>query len=184
VSVDTWRPDRATECAVDDVLGWLAALDDPLLDGITISGGEPTDQPAALIALLSGLGEWIAEQDREIDILLYSGRELSGIHDLAPGVLELVDAVVSGPFVADLAGADALRGSSNQEVTPFTALGGLRYHAASLEADYGQQRSRMAVHVDGTSIWMVGIPLPGTMTALSDRLRERGVGLVKESWLS
>lgn len=184
VSVDTWRSDRSKECSVEDVSAWLIALDDSRLDGITISGGEPSDQPAALVSLLARLSEWIGTQGRDVDVLLYTGRELSEFDALVPGALDLVDAVVSGPFVADLAGEDALRGSANQQVTAITELGRSRYPADTLEADYGSQRSRMAVHVDGSSIWMVGIPLPGTMPALSAALRDRGVDLVKESWLS
>lgn len=184
VSVDTWRRDRNTECTVDDVLDWVLALDDPSVDGITISGGEPTDQPDALRALLTGLAEWIPTRDREIDILLYTGRDFHEAAMLAPGVFDLADAVVSGPFVASLAGRDALRGSSNQVVTAVSDLGQRRYQAATLEADYASQRSRMAVHVDESSIWMVGIPLPSTMAALSGALHSRGVDLGKESWLS
>lgn len=182
-SVDTWRRDPETECEVDDVLAWVDGLSEDTVDGITISGGEPTDQPEALLVLLQGLAKRFHSRTREFDVLLYTGRELEELHVRAPGVLDLVDAVVSGRFIATLAGSHALRGSANQTVTAKSELGARRYPAADLERRYGEQRSRMGLHVDDQSIWMVGIPLPGTMSALTATLRERGVDITKESWL-
>src|SRR5699024_2336095 len=160
------------------------ALAPDVLDGITISGGEPTDQPDALLELLSGLAERFHPRTREFDVLLYTGRDLEDVRDRVPGALELRDVVVAGHDRSSQGGAHARRGPANQAVTAVATLGARRYPAADLEARYGDQRSRMALHVDDRSIWMVGIPLPGTMPALTASLRERGVGITRESWLS
>lgn len=184
ISVDTWRRDPETECEVDDVLAWVDGLDEDALDGLTISGGEPSDQPDALLALLTGLAERFNSRTPEVDVLLYTGRDLEELHERAPGVLDLLDVVVAGSFISTQAGSHALRGSANQTVTTTSALGASRYPTADLELQYGEQRSMMALHVDDSSIWMVGIPLPGTMPALAASLRERGVEITKESWLT
>src|SRR5919197_588417 len=57
LSRDTWHPDPRTAVPVGTVLGWLASLPGPV-DGVTISGGEPFQQPDALAALLHGIREW------------------------------------------------------------------------------------------------------------------------------
>lgn len=173
IARDTWPFDLSRACAVDEVLSWLAALPVDQLDGVTVSGGEPTDQPEALAALLTGIRDW--RGDREIDVLLYSGRGTEFLAREFAWLADGVDALVSEPYLAEFADASALRGSRNQIVRTFGALGARRYPAASLDADYGPQRRQIALAVDDGAIWTVGIPLPGDLAVLRDRLAARGI---------
>src|SRR5215213_9495247 len=66
ISVDTWSPTQGqttTEAIVEALLPWL-----PETEGITVSGGEPFDQPQALAVLLKEL-----RRLSPVDILVYSG---------------------------------------------------------------------------------------------------------------
>lgn len=94
----------------------LAFTSDPAR--VTISGGEPTDQPHALLSLLIRL-HYLSP---DLHIVLYSGRTLPEIRahlgeTLAWRILLLVNVLVDGPYIADLDDAHMQhRGSRNQRV--------------------------------------------------------------------
>lgn len=176
-SLDTWNADPKAAVDVADVLAWVAGL--PSVDGVTISGGEPTDQPAALRALVRGLVDWRDRYRPDADVLLFTGRDPEWLDTPDADVLAGVDAVVAGPYRADLAGRTPLRGSENQVLAPLTPLGERRYRDLDTSP-----RNRMQVHVDDESVWMIGIPLPGDLAGLRSGLAERGVRGRGASWRS
>lgn len=184
VSRDTWSFDASNEVQIHDVMRWLRSLPSDGIDGVTISGGEPNDQPEALTDLLAVLHDWRDAETREIDILLYSGRTPEELGDRFGWMSENVDVLVSGPYVAAEATDCALRGSSNQVVHTFNNLARSRYPAVTLETDYAPQRQNISVHVAGDSIWMVGIPTDGDMRKFENQLASRGVDLRRTSWLT
>src|SRR5262245_52975450 len=73
VSRDTWDPDGGMEADVDALLAWCRDHVGDRADGVTITGGEPFDQPEALGVLLDGLARWRASTGRSLDVLCYSG---------------------------------------------------------------------------------------------------------------
>ena len=182
ISVDTWEPDGRSTVPVADVLGWLAELPAGEVDGVTISGGEPTDQPEALSELLRGIDVWRATRPTSppaIDVLLFTGRPPDWVEGPAAKFLAGVDAVVAGPYVARRAGASPLRGSENQRLIVLTPLGQERL------AEYETSvRARMQVEVTSDGVWMIGIPLPGDMAAFEAEASARGVIWPERSWLT
>ena len=58
VSQDTWPQDATKAIAVRDLVAWCKRTAGDALDGVTISGGEPFEQPDGLRALLAGLRAW------------------------------------------------------------------------------------------------------------------------------
>jgi anaerobic ribonucleoside-triphosphate reductase activating protein len=82
-------------------------------DGVTLSGGEPMQQPEAVLALLTGL-----RARRDLSLLMFSGYRLAEIQAMAlgPAVLAQLDVLVDGRYVAPLRRGRELRGSRNQEV--------------------------------------------------------------------
>lgn len=179
VSRDTWAFDEARRCEVDAVMVWLDELDGPV-DGITISGGEPTDQPEALRTLLDRL----AERRTDTDVLMYSGRSTEHLTGDLPWLWDRLDVLISEPFDANRTGECALRGSTNQRVHRLSPLAQLRYPEDDFEELYQSQRQRISLHIDDRSMWMVGIPKVGDLARLQSSLESRGVSMGRTSWLS
>lgn len=86
----------------------------PLLDGITISGGEPFLQPLPLIELLQEI------KKRHLHIMIYSGYTYEEILNLGTSerqLLSLCDTLVDGRFILSLRSLSLLyKGSSNQRI--------------------------------------------------------------------
>lgn len=102
----------------------------PAAEGITISGGEPFDQAAALAGLTEAL------HCRGLGIIIYSGFTLGELRaakdpDVAR-VLAVTDTLIDGPYLADLDDGRAFRGSSNQTLHHFTTRY-LGYYSAPAE---------------------------------------------------
>lgn len=86
----------------------------PLLDGVTISGGEPFLQPIPLIELLTVLHQ------KNIHIMIYSGYTFEEILELGMNerkLLSLCDVLVDGRFHQTLKSLSLIyKGSSNQRI--------------------------------------------------------------------
>ena len=177
VAVDTWATDPRTESTVDEVMRWVEGLDATDLDGVTISGGEPFEQPEALRELLERLRVWRAGTGRDIDLLCYSGRHE---HDLIRDhgdILALLDVVIPEPFVRERAATIALRGSDNQRIVPLTDLGRLRYTGEDRLEELTKQRERMQVFIGETGVRLVGIPRRRDIQNFLRRLNDSGISL-------
>ena len=72
ISRDTWPADGGTAVTVDTIVGWLDGLAGAL-DGLTVSGGEPFQQPDALAALLSAVRAWARSRSDPCALLGYAG---------------------------------------------------------------------------------------------------------------
>lgn len=179
IAPETWEFDESKRCGLESVLSWMNGLDGPL-DGVTISGGEPTDQPEALSALVEAL----QPRRSELDILLYSGRNDREIRQRLPWLWDRVDVIISEPFDAGLTGDCALRGSANQLVHRLSPLALERYPEGTSEQIYAAQRGQIGVHVDRDSIWLVGIPRRGDLARLQSALKARGIATRGSSWLT
>ena len=118
------------------------------------------------------------------DILVYSGKPSAQLEQECPWLWGRVDLLISEPFAADESANCALRGSANQRVYRCSSLAERRSPPGSFEETYGQQRQQIAIHVDNTSVWMVGIPKVGDLARMRDALADRGVSAVRTSWLS
>ena len=112
------------EVSIGELAAQLAATTG--IEGLTLSGGEPLQQPAAALALLQaarGLG---------LSTLVFSGYSLDEIGALpgGPEVLAQIDVLVDGRYVAGERFATGLRGSANQRIRLLTT----RYSLDQVEA--------------------------------------------------
>lgn len=181
VSQDTWASDPGREMTVARLLAWCRATSNDQLDGITISGGEPFDQPKALAALLAALDQWRRSAGLDFDILCYSGYPLARLEKKHARLLARLDALIPEPYVDTLPLTHLWRGSANQTLVACSARGAARY-AAYLDAPAEAFGKRLQIQVDGERLWSIGIPARGDMAALEKLAEERGVGFSAVSW--
>jgi anaerobic ribonucleoside-triphosphate reductase activating protein len=154
---------------------WAAEGD---LDGITISGGEPFDQPVGLLALLSALCEWRTRERLNFDLLAYSGYSERRLRAHHARILDRLDAVISEPYMRAKAPGGRWRGSANQRIVPLTPRGCERYTDIG---DDPPQKPAVQIMVD-EEIWIVGVPRPGDLDRVETALRGRGVVIGAPSW--
>ncbi len=83
------------------------------IEGISVSGGEPLEQPRGLYRLLERI-----RSQTDLSVLLFSGFTLDEISEnsAAEGILDNVDVLVAGRYERDLPLPDGLRGSANQSI--------------------------------------------------------------------
>ncbi|MFF7334751.1 4Fe-4S cluster-binding domain-containing protein [Streptomyces sp. NPDC008150] len=184
MSRDTWEARPETEADVSAVLDWIRGLPGPL-DGVTVSGGEPFEQPEALAELLHGIRELLDDgtsgQDNDADILVFSGLAWPRLRDGAghSAALASCDAIVAGPYVARRNTGSPLRGSDNQRIVPLTPLGRERYGPLAL-AGYGERRLQLTS--DGTDLRLIGIPHRADLARLRDAAEAGGVTWEGTTW--
>lgn len=181
VSQDTWTPDPGREMTVASLVSWCRKVGTAGFDGITISGGEPFDQPKALAALLAALDHWRNSDRLDFDILCYSGYPLATLQQRHARLLARLDALIPEPFVEALPLTHKWCGSANQRLVPLSPRGEVRY-TGFLEAAADDLDKRIQVSVDGDRVWYVGIPARGDMATLEAGCRERGVDFASVSW--
>ena len=108
---DTWDYSAGTEVETEKVLEMMAA--NPLLDGLSLSGGEPFDQAAAFAELARGA------RKKGYHVMVWSGYTFEELANdpVRRGLLEAADILVDGPFVLEQRSLDLpWRGSKNQRV--------------------------------------------------------------------
>ena len=166
ISADTWTT-NAGMTLLDNVLAhlapWLTAA-----EGITISGGEPFDQPEALIALLAAL-----RARTPVDILVYSGYPAARLAALLVKTDGLIDALIADPFDIDAAHTRPLRGSDNQRLHLLTPLGQARF-AQYERALSDQDKALDAMFDEQGGVWFAGIPARGDFQRLQALLTDQG----------
>jgi anaerobic ribonucleoside-triphosphate reductase activating protein len=121
----THDPAGGRGVAIDELADELARAR-PGIDGISLSGGEPLQQPEAARALLD------AARALGLSTLAFSGYTLDEIRALpgGPDVLARLDVLIDGRYVARDRLASGLRGSANQRIQLLTD----RYARADVEA--------------------------------------------------
>jgi anaerobic ribonucleoside-triphosphate reductase activating protein len=166
ISADTWRPRRGrttVASALQAMRPWLREA-----DGVTISGGEPFEQPAALVALLAAIRATF-----DGDILVYTGFELGDLGEALRGAAGLIDALITGPYRSDLPQTLPLRGSDNQALHRLTQLGRERFAAFDAPSAEAVRALDAMFDADGT-VWFAGIPRQGDFERLRARLAAAG----------
>lgn len=115
------------------------------IEGVSISGGEPFQQPQALLDLLERLSA------SSLTKLVFTGYTLAEVRNqpVGPLILSRLDVLIAGRYIKSRHLAHALLGSTNQQIHLLTP----RYTPADFERI---PRREMILHADG-SITLTGI---------------------------
>ncbi len=158
---------------VEEIAGLLA----PLLlglDGLTISGGEPTLQSAALTTLIRQLRS--RGELKDLEVLSYSGFTLEELQtrgtDVAAYLGEL-DILIDGRFEQSAANDLQWRGSDNQRVHLLSARAAR--HTAQIEAPMLDARPLQVQILGAGNYRLIGIPKRGDLAAYRAALGNVGL---------
>ncbi len=166
ISVDTWATAK-TLIPIDQLMMALSSYL-PLVDGITISGGEPFDQFDALLAIVVQL-----RKKTEADILLYTGYSIEDIPDQLQKIKPYIDVLISDPFQRQTSQTLRLRGSDNQRLHCFTpqAKEKFAYYQQAVTTD----DNVLDVMFDAEGVvWFAGIPKRDDFVKLQTILKQQG----------
>ena len=167
IGQDTWAFGESVT-SVLEVVNVVSEWTD-VADGVTISGGEPFDQSAALKALLTNLRGLVSG-----DILVYTGYSLQSISNRLHDMSGLIDAIITEPFKRDDPQTLPLRGSDNQMLHLLTPLARQRYANANIPLRADDKTLDIMFDEDDT-VWIAGIPRRGDLNSLLQLLQHKGL---------
>ncbi len=188
MSRHTWDPAAGAPTTVSEVLAlWREALAEGA-DGLTVSGGEPLQQAAALAELLTGAARLRDEARRHEgsagprtpDLLVYTGYEQQELTPERRLALSGADAVITGRFRVAEPTRLLWRGSANQRIEALTPRGAARY-APYLDQESTGRRLQLSGG-DGRELRLYGVPLRGELAEMERLLKRGGVAFTERSW--
>lgn len=172
---DMWDADAGVPILVPDLVDRIVTeIDRDRLDGLTITGGEPTDQADALAAVVVGVRDRLPD----LDILVFTGRPLVAARARAGALMDAATCVVAGPYRREVPMAEhRLLATANQELVISPAAAD-RYATWLADAD----AVRLQVMAADGDLYLVGLPAPGDLDRFTAELADRGVTLGGVSW--
>lgn len=102
---ETQNPDKGKDVSIEEI---FSRFDADILEGVTVSGGEPFDQPADLEKLLK------KARQKGLNTLVYTGYSYEELADSMAQVLKLCDYIIDGPYIKDSPSKCRWAGSGNQ----------------------------------------------------------------------
>lgn len=175
ISRDTWDPTGGTQVRVDALVDDVASV--PRLDGVTISGGEPFEQPEALGALLTGLADLRDATATDFDVLCFSGYPMHVLEAEHRDHLRLIDALVPEPYNRKVGRGGGIAGSANQPTILLTD------RARRSFQDSPTPRVPIQIVRDNGRVTIIGTPAPGDLDRLAEKLETLGIDIGVTSWM-
>lgn len=145
ISTHTWKQKESNKSTIAKVVDEVCGFD---TKRITISGGEPFEQPEALLALVQAL------RDKGFnDMLLYSGYEYAHLQEHFGEIVKLLDALIDGRFEKSQESQEAYRGSVNQRLYLFNEELKPLYEAFQANA-----KGQLQIVDKNNQLYVLGIP--------------------------
>lgn len=110
---ESWDQNAGEEIDISELVDWI--LNQPSIEGITLSGGEPMLQAEALSTLIDQM-----RTEKDLGVMCYTGFRLEHLKeqgtDSQKTLLKKIDLLIDGVYVENLQDDLLWRGSSNQRV--------------------------------------------------------------------
>ena len=154
-----------TEMSVDELAERIIKSN---CEGITISGGEPFLQTAALVALVKAV-----RSVRDTGVIVYSGftlKELQSNTDYMK-LLELADILIDGRYIKELDDGRAYIGSSNQRLYYLTD----RYREIGRKY-YSASKRRAEIKFGRDKVSLIGVP-SATVLKIWEEIKSKNGGI-------
>lgn len=160
IATYTWDFISRNFRSVDEIVTELAGYKNDHPDGITISGGEPFDQPEALGRLLRKM-----RSAGFNDIMVYSGYVYDVLMTRHAHILNLVDVLIDGQFRLGQDTDYGWKGSENQNMVILSQDKSLRERYGEYANQKTGERKLQIIEKDG-KVFIIGIPRQADLEAI------------------
>ncbi len=165
------RSDDASEYSAEELSDRVLAVAD--IEGITLSGGDPLDQPHdALLKFVQTI-----KAESSLSVMCYTGRTMNELLEkkdsTIDNLVEMFDLLIDGRYEQNRNNGATWRGSSNQRIWYLSD----RYlHLQEVIENQTQREIEIEVGA-GNELTIAGIPPKGFMQNLRKNLASRGMQL-------
>ena len=162
---ELWEPQERYRTSVDTVMKLVNNISGTqVVDGFTLTGGDPLVQPEALAQLLPKLSE-ISD-----DILVYTGFDFDTVKKQYPELVSKIGVLIDGKYIESRNTGIPLRGSDNQNIIVLKEQLQTKYRDY---LDAAQNEIQNFTTLDG--VISVGIHRPGYDMQVDALLRQKGL---------
>jgi len=126
-------------------------IEEPQIDGLTISGGEPMMQASPLYHLI----KLLRESRTNLNVICFTGFRYQDLIKTPPSpmvinFLDEIDVLIDGPYIASKNDNNGLRGSSNQKI----------YYLSDklIDFDFNLNPRKIEIDLYDGEAFIVGIP--------------------------
>lgn len=162
---ELWESQEKYHTKLETVMDMLAGvIRNNDVDGFTLTGGDPLEQPEALRELLPEISMYTD------DIILYTGYKYEEVQEKYDDILKFVAVLVDGPYIESRNKEELLRGSANQRVLILNDK-----YKAVYEKYLKESPSEVQNFTSPTGVISVGIHRPGYKEELDSFLITKGL---------
>ena len=165
---ELWEFQEKYKTSLETVLALIEQIaKDNTIDGFTITGGDPFEQPEALNKMLSQL------QTFSSDILVYTGFEYATIQKEHSDILSLVSVLIDGKYEEEKNNSSCLIGSDNQKIYYLDET------VKSIYEKYiNETKNQIQNFTSKDGIISVGIHKPNYQQELDIAVKKKGLGVL------
>lgn len=162
---ELWEVQDKYQISIESIMALVKQIEkEHIIDGFTITGGDPFEQPAELKELLLQLREISS------DILVYTGYEYKEIKEKHNDILSIISVLIDGKYEEDKNHTSCLIGSDNQQI--YYLNGELK----SLYEEYMcKTKNQIQNFTSSDGIISVGIHRPNYQKELEDAVAKKGL---------
>jgi anaerobic ribonucleoside-triphosphate reductase activating protein len=178
-SKDLWSKEGGEQKDTKDLVQEVVTIIiDNDLDGVTITGGEPTDQANALAEVIKGVKSELKTKKYKtpVDFLLFTWYYEDQFKEKFSDLFLEVDCFVFGPYEYDKSIEKPLVATSNQQLVVNSLLAKGRYEDLS-----DMPRIDFAINSLDNQLLFIGIPYKDEMDSIEKELKGR-ISISESSW--